>query len=341
MKGPAASRSMTVDSHRALGARGPKLSPIGLGCMGMSDFYGAPGSRDDARSIDTIHAALEAGVSLFNTGDLYGSGHNEMLLGRALAGRREQALISVKTGILRGPGGQFLGVDARPAAIKNFCAMSLRRLGVEVIDIYQAARADPAVPIEDTIGAIADLIREGKVRHVGVSELNAVQLRRAHAVHPVAALEIEYSLGSRGIEDEILPVARELGISIVAYGALSRGLLTGAVQGGFDARDFRAHLPRFQGENLQHNLVKVQRLQAMAAGLGYSAAQLAIAWVLDRGWDIVALVGTTRRERLLENLGALRLRLGDAERQELDTVFDPGALAGTRYPAEQMGSVAR
>lgn len=340
MNAPAVSRSMAADSQRVLGASGPKVAPIGLGCMGMSDFYGSAASRDDARSIDTIHAALDAGVSLFNTGDLYGSGHNEMLLGRALAGRRDRALISVKTGILRGPSGQFLGVDARPASIKNFCAMSLRRLGVEVIDIYQAARVDPAVPIEDTVGAIADLIREGKVRHLGVSELNAVQLRRAHAVHPVTALEIEYSLGSRSIEDDILPAARELGIGIVAYGALSRGLLTGAVRGGLDARDFRAHLPRFQGENLQHNLAKVQRLQAMAAALGCSAAQLAIAWVLDRGEDIVALVGTTRRERLLENLGALQVRLGDAERQELDTVFAPGALAGTRYPAEQMGSVA-
>jgi len=333
-------RPMLAETGRPMGRAGLKLSPIGLGCMGMSDFYGSADSRDDARSIDTIHAALDAGVTFFNTGDLYGSGHNELLLGRALAGRRDQAVISVKTGVLRGPSGQFLGLDCRPASIKHFAAFSLRRLGVEVIDLYQAERVDPAVPLEDTVGAIADLIREGKVRHLGVSEVNAAQLRRAHAVHPVTALEIEYSLGSRGIEDEILPAARELGIGVVAYGALSRGLLTGAVKGGFDARDFRAHLPRFQGENLQHNLAKVQRLQAIAAGLGCSAAQLAIAWVLDRGDDIVALVGTTRRERLLENLGALEVKLSDAVRQELGSVFAPGALAGTRYPAEQMGSVA-
>lgn len=330
----------SVTAFRSLGSAGAKVSPIGLGCMGMSDFYGTASSRDDARSIDTIHAALDAGINFFNTGDLYGSGHNEMLLGRALAGRRGQALISVKTGVLRGPSGQFLGVDARPAAIKNFCAMSLRRLGVEAIDVYQVARVDPAVPLEDTVGAISDLIREGNVMHLGVSELNAAQLRRAHAVHPVTALEIEYSLGSRGIEEEILPTARELGIGIVVYGALSRGLLSGAVQGPFDARDFRAHLPRFQGENLEHNLAKVRRLQDIAQALGCSAAQLAIAWVLDRGEDIVALVGTTHPGRLLENLGALQVRLGAAERQELDAVFAAGALAGTRYPAEQMGGVA-
>jgi aryl-alcohol dehydrogenase-like predicted oxidoreductase len=325
---------------RRLGRNGPIVSAIGLGCMGMSDFYGAPETRDDARSVDTIHAALDAGVTLFNTGDLYGSGHNEMLLGRALGARRDRALISVKTGTMRAPSGQFLGLDSRPAAIKNFCAMSLRRLGVEAIDIYQAARVDPAVPIEDTVGAIADLIREGKVRWLGLSEADATQLRRANAVHPVAALEIEYSLASRDIEAQILPTARELGVGVVAYGALSRGLLGGKIDGSFDPRDFRAHLPRFQGDNLRHNLERVRSLQAIAAELGCSAAQLAIAWVLDRGDDVVALVGTTRRERLAENLGAASLRLDGSTRQALDALFAPGAIAGTRYAADQMRVVA-
>jgi aryl-alcohol dehydrogenase-like predicted oxidoreductase len=326
--------------QRRLGSDGPKVSALGLGCMGMSDFYGSAATRDDARSIDTIHAALDAGVSLFNSGDFYGSGHNELLLGRALAGRRDRALVSVKCGVLRGPGGQFFGLDARPAAIKNFCAMSLRRLGVDHIDVYQAARVDPAVPIEDTVGAIADLIREGKVRWLGVSEANAEQLRRAHAVHPVTALEVEYSLASREIEATLLPAARELGIGIVAYGALSRGLLGGVAQGGCPPGDFRSHLPRFSGSNLAHNQALVRQLEVLAAEAGCSAAQVAFAWVLSRGDDVVALVGTTRRARLIDNLGALDVALSDDMKRQLDAVFAPGAFAGTRYPAEQMRIVA-
>lgn len=325
---------------RSLGRFGPSVAALGLGCMGMSDFYGSAAERDDAQSIDTLHAALDAGVTLLNTGDLYGAGHNEMLLGRALAGRRSQAVLSVKTGVLRGPRGEFLGLDGRPASIKAFCAFSLKRLGVEVIDLYQPARVDPAVPVEDTVGAIADLIAAGHVRYLGVSEMNTAQLRRAHAVHPVAALEVEYSLGSREVEDSVLPVARELGIGIVAYGALSRGLLGGSVEHTPQAWDYRAHLPRFQGENLAHNLGKVAGLQALATGLGCTAAQLAIAWLLSRGDDLVPLVGTTRPHRLLENLKALDLALDDATRGELDRLFPPGALAGTRYPAEQMALVA-
>jgi len=309
--------------------------------MGMSDFYGSVAERDDAQSLATIHAALDAGINLFDTGDFYGVGHNEMLLGQAFKGRREQALISVKTGILRTPGGGFSGIDGRPQAIKNFAAYSLQRLGIEAIDIYQMARIDPAVPLEESIGAIADLIKEGKVRYLGVSELNAEQLRRAHAVHPVTALQIEYSLATRVIEAEILPMARELGIGVVAYGAMSRGLLSGALPTQFAPGDFRAHAPRFAGDNLTQNLHKVEALKAIAARLGGSAGQVALAWVLSRGDDIVALTGTTKASRLAENLGALQLRLDAATLAELDNLFAAGAIAGERYAAPQMGLVAR
>ena len=325
---------------RTLGKNGPQVYAIGLGCMGMSDFYGSQPERNDVQSMKTIHAALDAGINLFDTGDFYGVGHNEMLLGRALAGRREQALVSVKTGILRTPGGGFSGIDGRPNAIKNFAAYSLQRLGVEAIDIYQLARIDPAVPLEDSIGAIADLVKEGKVRYLGVSELNAEQLRRAHAVHPVTALQIEYSLATRVIEPEILPTARELGIGIVAYGAMSRGLLTGALDGHFAPSDFRTHAPRFAGENLVHNLQKVDEHKTIATRLGCSAGQLALAWVLSRGDDIVVLTGTTKASRLAENLGALQIRLDAATLAELATLFAPGAIAGERYAAAQMGLVA-
>jgi aryl-alcohol dehydrogenase-like predicted oxidoreductase len=309
--------------------------------MGMSDFYGSKATRNDAESLATIQAALDAGVTLFNTGDFYGTGHNELLLGRALAGRRDQVVISVKFGVLRSPAGGFLGLDCRPAAVKNFAAYSLQRLGVEVIDVYQPARVDPAVPLEDTVGAVADLITEGKVRYLGVSEMSADQLRRAHAVHPVAALEIEYSLATRVIEAEILPVARALGIGIVAYGALSRGLLTDTFDPALEAGDFRAHAPRFQGENLTHNLRLVATLRSIAARIGCTVAQLAIAWVLARGEDIVTLIGTSKRSRLDENLQALAVSLTAQDIAELDAVFVPGAMAGDRYDAQQMHIVAR
>lgn len=326
---------------RTLGKLGPTVSAVGLGCMGMSDFYGSKATRNDAESLATIQAALDAGVMLFNTGDFYGTGHNELLLGRALVGRRDQVVISVKFGVLRSPVGGFLGLDCRPAAVKNFAAYSLQRLGVEVIDVYQPARVDPAVPLEDTVGAVADLVTEGKVRYLGVSEMSADQLRRANTVHPVTALEIEYSLATRVIEAEILPVARALGIGIVAYGALSRGLLTDTFDPALEAGDFRAHAPRFQGENLAQNLRLVAALKSIAARVGCTVAQLAIAWVLTRGEDIVALIGTSKRARLGENLQALAITLTVQDIAELDAVFVPGAIAGDRYDAQQMHIVAR
>jgi pyridoxine 4-dehydrogenase len=317
------------------------MSAIGLGCMGMSDFYGSAAARDERAGEEVIKAALDAGVTLFNTGDFYGSGRNEALLGRALKGRRDQAVISVKFGALRSPGGAFLGYDGRPNSVKNFASYSLQRLGVDVIDIYQPSRVDPATPYEDTIGAVADLIQEGKVRYLGVSEANADQIRIAHAVHPVAALEIEYSLATRLIEANILPTARELGIGVIAYGVVGRGLLTGALPTQLAAEDFRAHLPRFQGDNLARNLEKTAILERIARERGATAAQIAIAWVLSRGEDVVPLVGTTNKTRLSENLNALEISLSPAELAELDASFPADAIVGDRYPTALMGMVAR
>lgn len=326
---------------RMLGNSGQKVSAVGLGLMGMSGAYGSKTAHDDQESIATIQAALEAGITLFNTGDFYGSGHNELLLRQGLAGQRDKAMISVKFGVMRSPSGGLTGLDGRPAAVKNFAAYSLKRLGVDTIDLYQPARVDPNVPLEDTIGAIAELIREDYVRYLGVSELNAEQLRQAHAVHPVTALEIEYSLATRVIEPEILPVARELGIGVVAYGVLSRGLLSGAMDPSFKPGDFRSHAPRFQGENLAHNLQKVEVLRSVAAGLGCTPAQVAIAWVLAQGEDIIPLIGTSKRDRLAENLGALEVKLSPAQLAELDRLFAPGSIAGERYNAQGMHNVAR
>ena len=326
---------------RRLGTQGLTVSAIGLGCMGMSDMYGTAATRDDQEAIATIQAAVDAGVTLINTGDFYGMGHNESLVGRALAGgRRDKVALSVKFGVLRTPRGGVGGLDGRPAAVKNFAAYSLQRLGVDVIDVYQPARVDPAVPLEDTVGAIADLIKDGKVRYLGVSEMNAEQLRRAHAVHPVSALEIEYSLATRVVEGEILATARELGVGIVAYGALTRGLLTGTLDGQFAPTDFRAHNPRFQGENFEKNQRKVEVLKTLAARLGASPAQLAIAWVMSRGDDIATLVGTSKRSRLAENLAAQNLVLAPPLLAELDQVFGPDAFAGQRYDPQQMRVVA-
>jgi aryl-alcohol dehydrogenase-like predicted oxidoreductase len=325
---------LTMNIH-PLGTTGPAVSRIGLGCMGMSDFYGP---ADRGESIATIRAALDAGVTLLDTGDFYGMGHNEMLIREAVAGRpREDFQLSVKFGALRDPALGWSGYDARPAAVKNFLAYSLQRLGVDHIDIYRPARLDAAVPIEDTIGALAGLVKEGYIRHIGLSETSADTLRRAHAVHPISDLQIEYSLVSRGIEDEILPAARALGIGVTAYGVLSRGLISGHwSKERAGERDFRAISPRFQGANLDRNLALVERLRAVAQRLGVSVAQVAIAWVAAQGADIVPLVGARRRDRLAEALGALEVSLSPAVAAELAAALPADAVAGERYPAAQL-----
>ncbi len=319
---------------RRLGAQGPLVSAIGLGCMGMSDAYG-PADRDE--SIATIHAALDAGITLIDTGDYYGMGHNEMLIAEALAGR-DRALISVKFGALRGPDRSWLGMDTRPAAVKNFAAYTLRRLKTDHIDIYRPGRLDPTIPIEDTVGAIAELIEAGHVRYIGLSEVGAATIRRAHAVHPIADLQIEYSLISRGIEDDILPACRELGIGITAYGVLARGLISGywSKDRPVAPGDFRSFGPRFSGANLDHNLTLVEALRDVAGAKGATVAEIAIAWVLSRGPDIVPLIGARRRDRLAEALTALERKLGDDDLAEIERAVPPGAAAGTRYAAEQM-----
>ncbi len=324
---------------RPLGTTGPQVSALGLGCMGMSALYG---DADRTESIATIHAALDAGVTLLDTGDFYGMGHNELLIGEALrtapAELREKAQVSVKFGALRGPDGEWSGYDGRPAAVKNFAAYSLQRLGVDHIDVYRIARLDPEVPIEETVGAIAELIEKGHVRHVGLSEVGAETIRRAAATAPVTDLQIEYSLISRGIEKEILPTTRELGISITAYGVLSRGLISGHFTRDrqLGAHDFRAYSPRFQGDNLRNNLDLVDALRKIAERKGVSVAQIAIAWVLSRGEDIVPLVGARTRERLTESLGALDVTLDAADLTAIEEAVPPGAAAGDRYPAPQM-----
>ena len=329
---------MTIPT-RTLGTNGPQVSALGLGCMGMSALYG---DADRTESIATIHAALEAGVTLLDTGDFYAMGHNETLIGEALraapAARREQALTSVKFGALRGPDGSWFGYDGRPAAVKNFAAYSLQRLGVDHIDVYRIARVDPDVPIEETVGAIAELVEQGYVRHIGLSEVGADTIRRAAATAPIADVQLEYALITRGIEDRILPTTRELGISVTAYGVLSRGLISGhfTADRQLGASDYRAHSPRFQGENLQHNLSLVEQLRKIAEQKGVSVAQLAIAWVLSRGEDIVPLVGARTRERLTESLGALDVVLDAADLTALEEAVPADSAAGGRYPTAAM-----
>ncbi|KQX82496.1 aldo/keto reductase [Streptomyces sp. Root1310] len=324
---------------RSLGTTGPQVSALGLGCMGMSALYG---DADRTEGIATIHAALEAGVTLLDTGDFYGMGHNELLIGEALrsapAARREQAQVSVKFGALRDPDGGWSGYDGRPAAVKNFAAYSLQRLGVDHIDVYRIARLDPDVPIEETVGAIAELVEKGYVRHIGLSEVGAETIRKAAATAPIADLQIEYALISRGIERSILPVTRELGISITAYGVLSRGLISGhfTPDRKLAANDFRLYSPRFQGDNLQHNLNLVEALRKIAEQKGVSVAQIAIAWVLAQGEDIVPLVGARTRERLAESLGALDVVLETADLAAIEDAVPADAAAGDRYSAAAM-----
>ncbi len=322
-------------NNRKLGTTGPEVSALGLGCMGMSGMYGP---SDRAESIATIHAALDAGITLLDTGDFYGMGHNELLVGEALkeAGR-DRVSISLKFGALRDPAGGWIGYDTRPVAVKNFLAYTLNRLGVDHVDIYRPARLDPDVPIEETIGAMAELVQAGYVRHIGLSEVGAETLRRASAVHPIADLQIEYSLISRGIEDGILAACRELGIGITAYGVLSRGLISGHWDRSRNGQtDLRLHSPRFQGENLDRNLALVERLKTVAAGLGASPAQVAIAWVAAQGDDIVPLVGSRRRPQLTEALGALDLTLSQQDLEALEKAVPRGAAAGGRYAAAQL-----
>jgi pyridoxine 4-dehydrogenase len=323
----------------SLGSNGPQVSAIGLGCMGMSGMYGA---SDEAEGIATIHAAIDAGVNLLDTGDFYGMGHNELLIREALRGReRDDVLISVKFGAQRGPDGAWFGFDARPAAVKTALAYTLRRLGTDHVDVYRPARLDRNVPIEETVGAIAEMVEAGYVRHIGLSEVGAETIRRAHAVHPIVDLQIEYSLISRGPEDSILPACRELGIAVTAYGVLSRGLISGhwsrerAGSGG----DFRVHTPRFQGDNLERNLQLVDALRSVADERGVTVAQIAIAWVLSRGDYIVPLIGARRRDQLDEALGALEVELSSEDLAQIEQAVPPGAAAGDRYPAQAMATL--
>jgi aryl-alcohol dehydrogenase-like predicted oxidoreductase len=317
--------------ERPLGRSGLSVSAQGLGCMGMSEFYGA---RDEAESIATIHRALDLGVSFLDTADMYGSGANEELVGRALRDRRDRAVLATKFGNVRTPEGGFAGVNGRPEYVRSACEASLKRLGVDVIDLYYQHRVDPETPIEETVGAMVELVREGKARFLGLSEASPETLRRAHAVHPIAALQTEYSLWSRDPEDEILPTCRELGIGFVAYSPLGRGFLTGQFRTfeDFAPDDYRRHSPRFQGENFAKNLDLVRKIEEIAAEKGCTPAQLALAWVLAQGEDVVPIPGTKRRTYLEENVAALEVTLTAEERERIEQIAPKGAAAGERYP---------
>lgn len=315
----------------SLGKTGPSVFPLALGCMGMSGMYGE--SSDD-ESIATIRAAIERGVTLLDTGDFYGMGHNEMLIGRAIAGLRDKVQLSVKFGALRGPDGAWIGVDTRPAAVATFCAYSLKRLGVEAIDVYRPARLDPAVPIEETVGAIADLVKKGYVKHIGLSEVGPETIRRAAKVHPIVDLQIEYAIATRNPETKIFPVLHELGISATLYGVLSRGLLSGSKPTSMT--DYRAHLPRFTGDHKDRNEQMVAKLADFAKARGQTAAQLCIAWVRAMEPTFVPTVGARTRAQLHDTLAALDKPLGANELAELERLFPRDAVKGDRYQAMQM-----
>jgi aryl-alcohol dehydrogenase-like predicted oxidoreductase len=312
-----------------LGHNGPLVSKLGLGCMRMSSIWGGP-TPQETESIATIHEALDSGINFLNTGDFYGAGHNELLIGKAIKGRRNDAFISVKFGAIF-HNGQWLGMDLRPVAIKNFINYSLTRLGIETIDLYQPSRMDNSVPLEDIIGTVAELIQEGKVRHIGVSEITADQLRKANSIHPISALEIGYSLADRQIEDELLPAAKELSIAVVAFANTAEGMLTGEMKAPLAENDYRSHFSRFQGKNLIHNLEKVEVLKQLAAGKGCTPTQLAIAWVKEQGDYIMPLVSMSRRSRLPENIAAMDIVFTADEMNTLNTTFASGAVLGSTY----------
>ncbi|HEX8126497.1 MAG TPA: aldo/keto reductase [Allosphingosinicella sp.] len=324
--------------RRQLGQGGPEVSAMGLGCMGMSEFYGA---GDEAESIATIHESIERGVDFLDTADMYGVGRNEELVGKAIADRRDRVFLATKFGNVRGEDGSFKGVCGRPDYVRSACEASLKRLGVETIDLYYQHRVDPDVPIEETVGAMAGLVEAGKVRFLGLSEAAPATVRRAHATHPIAALQTEYSLWSRDAEAEVLPTVRELGIAYVAYSPLGRGFLTGQFQSpaDFPDDDYRRFHPRFTGENFEKNIALVREIEAMAAEKGCTAAQLAIAWVMARGEDIVPIPGTKRRKYLEQNIGALEVSLSAEELQRIDSILPPGAASGPRYHEAGMATI--